>query len=105
MEALVTDLAARVESLGAVAASGASAEAIEELRGALEELGRRREGDEEIGARIEALAVAVDELNARPHVDPALSDRVEALAQGLEQIAADTTTTELRRRRRRSRRA
>jgi truncated hemoglobin YjbI len=96
MEALVTDLAARVESLGAVAASGASAEAIEELRGALEELGRRREGDEEIGARIEALAVALDELNARPHVDPALSDRVEALAQGLEQIAADTTTTELR---------
>ena len=95
MEALVTEVVARVESLGAVAASGASAEAIEELRGALEELGRRREGDEETGARIEALSAAVDELNARPHVDPALSDRVEALAQGLEQIVADTTTTEL----------
>ena len=95
MEAAFTDLAARVESLGAVAASGAGAEAIEELRGALEELGRRREGDEEIRARIEALSAAVDELNPGGQVDPELSDRVEALAQGLERIAADTATTDL----------
>ncbi len=95
VEARVSDLAARVESLGALAAGGGSAEATEELRGALEELGRRREGDEKISARIETLAMAVDELNARPHVDPALSDRVEELSQALEQIAADTTTTEL----------
>ena len=92
----MTDLAARVESLGAVTASGTGAEAIEELRGALEELGRRRHGDEETVARLEALAAAVEELDARPGVDPALAARVEDLAQALEQIAADPTATELR---------
>jgi hypothetical protein len=96
VEAFVTDLAARVESLGAVAASGTSADAIEELRGALEELGRRRHGDEETVARLEVLAATVEELAAHRSVDPALADRVEGLAQALEGVAADTAVAELR---------
>lgn len=96
VEALMTDLAARVESLGAVAASGTGADTIEALRGALEELGRRRHGDEETVARLEVLAAAVDELAARPGVDPALADRVEGLAQALEAVTADTAAAELR---------
>ncbi len=88
VEALVADLASRIESLAAVTASGTGAEAIEELRGALEELGRRRHGDEETAARLEALAVTVEELAARPLVDTALAGRVEELAEGLQAATA-----------------
>ena len=96
VEALVTDLAGRVESLGAVAASGTDADAIEELRSALEELGRRRHGDEETVARLEALGAVVEELASRPGADLALAGRVDALAQALEGVTADTTAAELR---------
>ncbi len=96
VEDLVADLAARVESVGALVGSGADATAIEELRGALEELGRRRHGDEETIARLESLSATVALLAARPEVDPALADRVAALAQALEAAIADTTVAELR---------
>jgi len=96
VEALVTDLVARVESLRAVAASGTGAAAIEELRGALEELGRRRNGDEETIARLEELAVSVEQLATRPAPDPALADRVEGLAQALAGVTADPAGAELR---------
>ncbi len=96
VEDLVVDLAARVESLGALAASGTDAAAIDELRSALEELGRRRHGDEETAARLESLSATVDELAARPAVDPALADRVAGLAKSLEAVVKDTTVADLR---------
>lgn len=96
LETLVAGMSARVESLGALAASGPGAEAIEELQGALEELGRRRHGDEETVARLDDLATAVEELAARPVLDPALADRVEALATTLAELAANSEVADLR---------
>ena len=96
LEAIVADLGARVESLGAVAASGTDAAAIDELRGALEELGRRRHGDEETAARLESLSAAVEELAARPAGDPVLADRVSELAQALDAVIADRAVVDLR---------
>jgi hypothetical protein len=94
VEASVTDLTSRIESLGAVAASGSDADAIEELRGALEELGRRRHGDEETVARLEDLAATVSELASRPAADPGLAERIEGLA--LEGIAAHAVAADFR---------
>jgi hypothetical protein len=79
-----------------VAASGTDAAAIEELRGALEELGRRRQGDEETVVRLEELAASVAELTARPAADPALASQVGQLAEALGELAEDTTVADLR---------
>jgi len=91
----VTELAGQVESLAAVAASGDDGVAIEELRGALEELGRRRAGDEETASRLADLAAVVEDLALRPPGDPALAGRVEELAAATAALTSDTTLSRL----------
>lgn len=92
----IAELAGQVESLAAVAASGDDGVAIEELRGALEELGRRRAGDEETTARLDGLAATVDELVARSEADPAVAGRLDELAGAITALAGDPAVAELR---------
>ncbi|MGZ8687524.1 MAG: hypothetical protein ACXWZP_03770, partial [Gaiellaceae bacterium] len=91
----IGELGAQVESLAAVATSGNDGVAIEELRSSLEELARRRAGDEETAERLAALSDAVDELRGRPQADPALAARVEEIAATTASLAEYTDLAKL----------
>lgn len=91
----VGELGAHVESLAAVATSGNDAVAIEELRGALEELARRRAGDEETAELLGRLSETVAELQARPQGDAGLAARVDELAAAAASMAAHTDLAKL----------
>ncbi len=91
----VAGLAGQVESIAALSASGDDGVAIEELRGALEELGRRRAGDEETAVRVEALAAAVEDLAARPTEGPELSLRLDELSAAVAALGGGQALAEL----------
>ena len=91
----VAGLAGQVESIAALSTSGDDGVAVEELRGALEELGRRRAGDEETAVRVEALAAAVEDLAARPPEGPELSLRLDELSEAVAALAGGPALAEL----------
>jgi tetrahydromethanopterin S-methyltransferase subunit G len=91
----VGELGAQVESLAAVATSGDDGIAIEELRSSLEELARRRAGDDETTERLDALTEAVEELRTRPQTDRGLADRVEEIAATTASLAEYTDLAKL----------